>query len=142
MALVSITRLRLRAWRFFPMFLWYALGSARQAKKAEGSLAVRLLREQRNTFWTATSWTDEEAMKKFMLGEPHRTAMRKLLQWCDEAAVVHWSQGNGALPTWPEAYARMRKEGRRSKVNHPTPAHLAFEFPEPKGVSQGEARSK
>ena len=142
MALVSITRLRLRSWRFFPPFFWYALRSARQASKSEGNLEARVLREQRNTFWTATSWADEAAMKRFMLAEPHRTAMRKLMQWCDEAAVVHWNQENGEFPTWLQAYSRLRKEGRPSKVNHPTPAHLAFEFPEPKVRATGEARLK
>jgi hypothetical protein len=141
MALVSITRLRLRSWRFFPMFTWYALRSARQATKAEGNLAARVLREH-NTFWTATSWTDEQAMKRFMLAGRHRAAMRKLAHWCDEAAVVHWNQDNGSLPTWLEAYTRLRKEGRRSKVNHPTPAHMALDFPEPQVRATGEARLK
>lgn len=137
---MSITRLRLRAWRFLPMFLWYAMRSAWQARNAEGNLRTRVLRERQNTFWTATSWADEALMKKFMLADAHRKAMRKLAYWCDEAALVHWNQENGELPTWPEASARLRKEGRRSKVNHPTEAHLAFRFPDPEVRVTGEAR--
>jgi Domain of unknown function (DUF3291) len=142
MGLVSITRLRLRSWRFFPMFLSYALRSALQAKKAQGNLGTRLLREQRNTFWTATSWTDEAAMKRFMLAGAHGKAMRKLLHWCDEASVVHWQQANGELPSWLEAHARLQKEGRPSKVNHPTEAHFALKFPEPKVRVTGQATFK
>jgi hypothetical protein len=50
---------------------------------------------------------------------------------CDEAAVVHWTQDSPELPTWPEACQRLKKEGRRSKVNHPSAAHSAYEFPAP-----------
>ena len=139
--LVSITRLRLRAWRFLPMFAWYVFRSARQASRAEGNLAARLLRERRNTFWTATSWTSEGAMKKFMISGAHGKAMRKLAKWCDEAAVAHWNQDRSDLPTWLEAYTLLRKEGRRSKVNHPSGGHLACEFPEPQ-VGSGELRFK
>ena len=71
-------------------------------------------------------------MKKFMTSGSHRKAMRKLPAWCDEAAVVHWTQENAELPTWQEAYQRLKNEGRRSKVNHPSPRHQAYEFPEPK----------
>ena len=112
MALVSITRLRLRSWRFLAMFVWYVLRSSRQAARAEGNLAATLLRERRNTFWTSTIWTSEAAMKKFMTSGAHGKAMRKLIEWCDEAAVVHWVQDNAALPTWPEAYQRLKKDGR------------------------------
>lgn len=52
MPLVSITRLRVRSWRFLPGFFLYALRSAREAAKAEGNLAARLLRDQHHTFWT------------------------------------------------------------------------------------------
>ncbi len=92
MALVSITRLRLRSWRFLPVFAWYVLRSSRQAARAEGNLAAKLLRERRNTFWTSTMWSGETAMKKFMTSGAHGKAMRKLAEWCDEAAVVHWTQ--------------------------------------------------
>jgi Domain of unknown function (DUF3291) len=138
MPLVSITRLRLRSWRFLPMFAWYALRSARQASRAEGDLAAKLLRERGNAFWTATLWTSEAAMKKFMTSGVHGKAMRKLATWCDEAAVVHWTQESATLPTWPEAYQRLQQDGRRSKVNHPSTGHPALEFPPPQGNRTGE----
>ena len=89
MPLVSITRLRVRSWRFLPMFFFYALRSTRQASRSDGNLATRLLRDRRNTFWTATLWTSDVEMKRFMLAGVHGRAMRKLLHWCDEAALVH-----------------------------------------------------
>jgi hypothetical protein len=89
------------------------------------------LNDRKKTFWTATIWTTEAAMKKFMLAGAHRDAMPKLLNWCDEAALVHWTQEGSELPTWSEACRRLQSEDRRSKVNHPSAAHLAYEFPEP-----------
>ena len=142
MAVVSITRLRVHRWRFLPMFFFYALRSARQAAKANGNLATRLLREQRNTFWTATVWTDEAAMKAFMLGGVHRKAMPKLLNWCDEAALVHWTQESSELPGWSEAHIRLRDEGRRSKVNHPSANHTGHKFPEPVVKKSSDMRLK
>ena len=142
MALVSITRLRLRSWRFLPMFAWYALRSTRQAARAEGNLAAKLLRERRNTFWTSTIWTGEAALKRFMTSGAHGKAMRKLAEWCDEAAVVHWTQESAELPGWPEAYQRLRKDGRRSKVNHPSAAHSAYEIPPPQVNSRRELQPK
>src|SRR5260370_42675221 len=119
MALVSITRLRLRSWRFLPMFAWYVLRSARQAARAEGNLAAKLLRERRNTFWTSTTWSGEAAMKKFMTSGAHGKAMRKLAEWCDEAAVGHWAPESPEPPRRAEADQRLLKDGRRSKVHHP-----------------------
>lgn len=131
MPLVSITRLRVRALRFLPEFIWYSLRSARQASRAPGNLATQVLKERNQAFWTATAWTDESAMKSFMLAGPHRVAMRKLLEWCDEAALVHWLQDTKDLPDWQEAHRRVLAEGRRSKVNHPSPNQVAYQIPEP-----------
>ena len=72
---------------------------------------------------------DEASMREFMMARPHRRAMPKFLEWCDEAAVVHWLQESSELPDWQEAHRRMVAEGRRSKVRHPSPAHEAFEIP-------------
>lgn len=142
MSLVSITRLRVRSWRFMPMFLVYTLRSARQAARAEGNLGIKLLRDRRNTFWTSTLWTSEADMKRFMIAGAHGRAMRKLLHWCDEAALVHWTQETAALPSWPEAHAHLESEGRASKVNHPSPTHLAHKFPEPNVGRNSEAAFK
>jgi len=142
MPFVSITRLRVRSWRFLPVFFVYALRSSRQAARAEGNLAIKLLRDRRNTFWTATLWTSESAMKGFMIADAHGHAMRKLLHWCDEAAVAHWNQEAAALPSWPEAHTRLETEGRPSKVNHPSPTHLAHKFPAPRVIIASEAAFK
>ena len=65
------------------------------------------------------------------MGGMHRRAMPKLLDWCDEDATAHWLQESPELPDWQEAHRRIVKEGRRSKVRHPSAAHIAYEIPQP-----------
>ena len=124
------------------MFALFALKSAREAARADGNLATRLLRDRRNTFWTGTVWTSDATMKRFMLSGAHRKAMNKLPHWCDEAALVHWSQESTEPPTWQEACARLQREGRPSKVNHPSPTHIAHQFPDPRVRPVDELRLK
>jgi hypothetical protein len=132
MPFVSITRLRVRSFRYLPVFLIGAFRSARQAKNAPGNLAVSLLSDSNFTFWTRTLWSDERSMRAFMLVGAHRRIMPRLLQWCDEAAVAHWLQESPEAPSWQEAYRRLQQEGRASKVDHPSAAQLRFEIPPPK----------
>jgi len=126
MALAALTRLRLRSWRFVPLFLWHAARSASQAKRAEGCLAVRL-RQENGVYWTMTLWRDREAMRAYMISGAHMKAMPKLLHWCDEASVAEWEQDEGDLPRWSEARRKLLALGRVSKVNNPSPAHLRGE---------------
>jgi len=58
--------------------------------------------------------------------------MRKLLEWCDEAALVHWEQESDQEPAWEEAHRKLQAQGRRSKVNHPSPAHETFQIRPPR----------
>jgi hypothetical protein len=132
MAFLSVTRLRVRSLRFLPPFFYFAFTSARQARRARGNLGSDLLADSKRTFWTATAWEDEASMRAFMIAPPHRRAMPRLLDWCDEAAAVHWLQDGPDLPDWREAHRRMVAEGRPSKVRHPSPAQEAFEIPPPK----------
>ena len=140
MPVVSITRLRVRSWRYLPAFAFQTLRIARQAARADGSLRVKLLRNSGNTFWTGTTWSSEASMKAFMLAPPHGPTMRKLLDWCDEASLVHWTQEADALPSWQDAHQRLQRDGRPSKVRHPSRAHGAHAFPVP--TDFGELRLK
>ena len=142
MPVISITRLRVRSWSYLPAFFVQTLRIARQAAAAGGNLSVRLLRDRRNTFWTSTSWSSEGSMKDFMHAKPHGPTMRRLLDWCDEAALVHWTQAGSELPSWEEAHKRIQQEGRPSKVNHPSAAHMAHTFPVPTARRTGELRFK
>jgi hypothetical protein len=132
MPFISITRLRVHSLFYLPAFLWRTTGSLRQSQRSRGFLAGKVLREAKNVFWTATAWDDDAAMNAFRTSGAHGQAMPRLLDWCDEASVAHWIQPTAELPTWLEAHRRMVAEGRLSKVNHPSPAHLAKEIPAPR----------
>jgi hypothetical protein len=43
-------------------------------------------------------------------------------------------------PTWEEAHQRMRRDGRPSRVNHPSEAHRRFDIPALKVKRNGELR--
>jgi hypothetical protein len=130
--IVSITRLRVRSWRYLLPFIVYAFRTSRQAKSAPGNIAVSLLRDTHNTFWTRTVWTTGAALKAFMLSGPHRQVMPRLLEWCDEASVVRWEQETDLEPGWHEAHQRLQADGRRSKVNHPSSAQNNYQIRPPK----------
>ena len=131
MVFVSITRLRVRSWRFMPAFAAHTLRTNFQVKRAEGFAGGGLLPDRKLTFWTMTLWQDQAAMRAYITTGAHLKAMPKLLEWCDEASVVHWTQDEPNLPSWNEADHRMRAEGRVSKVRHPSAAHrdLAYDPP-------------
>ncbi len=124
MTRVSITRLRLRTrWYEIP-FIYYALRSSTQAKRADGCLGVHLRRIS-GAYWTMTLWRDSAALRTFMLSGAHKKAMPKLAKWCDEASLAHWEQQDISMPTWAEGEQRLASEGRVSAVSRPSPAHAA-----------------
>jgi hypothetical protein len=87
-------------------------------------------------------WVNEDAMRSFMLSGVHRRVMPRLLAWCDEASVVHWVQESPQLPSWDEAYQRMQRDGRPSKVKQPSAAHRAYKIPSPNVRPRQEIRFK
>ena len=140
MALISVTRLRLRSPRFLPAFAWHTFASARQVRRAPGFLGGWLAGEAGlGGSWTITAWRDEAAMRAFRSAGAHMKAMPKLLHWCDEASVLHWEQETAMLPEMPEARRRMVAEGRISKVLHPSPTHAAKRI-EPRGTLRAALR--
>jgi hypothetical protein len=91
----------------------------------------RLLVNKKNVFGTMTAWKDQAAMNAYRTGGAHREAMPKLLNWCNEAAVVHWIQESSEIPSWHAAQQHMAKEGKPSKVNHPSSAQVSNHISEP-----------
>jgi hypothetical protein len=124
MALVSVTRLRLRSNRYLLPFMFDAISSSWQAKRAPGHLRSTTRRTENTTFWTLSVWESEADMRSYIRSGPHRKAMPKLQQWCDEASVVHWEQDGTKLPRWEEAEQMMRDRGRFTPLTHPSSAHL------------------
>ncbi|MFM7427013.1 MAG: DUF3291 domain-containing protein [Elainella sp.] len=131
MKLISVTRLRLRSIRYVPAFIWIAWSSARQAKRATGNIGIQIVRDAHLTFWTLTAWESEAEMRAFMLTGAHHRAMPKLLNWCDEASVVHWYQDNADLPSLAEAHRRLLTEGRATKLRYPSASQRDHQIAEP-----------
>lgn len=123
MTLVSITRLRLRSIRYLFPFVLRAQASNRQATKTPGCRGVLTRKTRGLTFWTLSLWDDEKSMRAFLRGSPHREAMPKLAQWCDEASVGHWPQEAAHFPAWDAATRLMQEHGHLSRVLNPSKAH-------------------
>ena len=141
MRFISITRLRVRSIRFLPSFALHTLRSLGQVKKASGFQGGSLLADRGWTFWTMTAWDSQQSMRTYMTSGAHRIAMPRLLDWCDEASVVHWEQPEDNLPPWKEADRRMREGGRASKVRNPSPQHATLNYREPRVVTAGPIRA-
>jgi hypothetical protein len=126
LALVAITRLRLRGYRFLPLFMWHSLMSSHQAERSPGFLTGALSADPlRLVYWTLTMWKDAGAMRAFRGSGAHQRIMPWLADWCDEAAVVHWEQADDVLPPADEVLRRMASGGRVLRLNHPSPDHAA-----------------
>src|SRR5690348_18463547 len=76
MAIISVTRLRLRSVLFLPSFLWYTRRSVQQAQRTPGNLGVRIRRTKGLVFWTLAMWRDNQAIRAFVPASPHREAVR------------------------------------------------------------------
>lgn len=140
MAFVSITRLRIRRYRFMPGFAVHTLRSLHQVRRAEGLVGGAVLADARLAFWTMTVWSDQAAMRRYMMDGAHRKAMPHLLHWCDEASIVHWTADGPGIPSWTEAERRMRSDGRPSRVRHPSADHSDLRFAPPRQRAGGPIR--
>jgi heme-degrading monooxygenase HmoA len=137
MPFISLTRLRLRSLRFLPFFAFHALKTTSQVRHAPGFQTGALLPDRSFTFWTMTAWDSQEDMRRYMTSGSHKTVMPRLMHWCDEASVAHWTQPEPALPTWEEADLRMRASGRASKVRNPSPHHESLTYRAPRTTGAG-----
>ena len=110
-AQIMASRFRLRsAWRS-PQFLMYSIRILRQARSSQGILGVSLRAYPlRGTFWTLSAWTDEEALQAFARADPHRTIIRNIRAWAEEATFRFWTvpaDTLGSRELWADAGTRI-----------------------------------
>ena len=120
MPVISVTRLRLKSRWFLPTFVFYALRSSHQAQQAQGFICGWVGRDSEWAFWTTTVWHSTDALMAFRNSGAHRSAMPRLLHWCDEAAFVHWDQAGTQTPDAATAHDRLTRHGKLSKVAAPS----------------------
>jgi hypothetical protein len=130
--IVSATRLRVRSALLLLPFVLRTFQAQRQVVRAPGFVGGRLLLDAKRTFWTLTAWDSDKAMRDYRGSGAHKNAMPRLVDWCEEACVVHWTSESTEIPSWSEAVDRMRQQGRPSRVAHPSPHHEALRFPDPR----------
>lgn len=125
MPVVSVTRLRIRSWRFMPSFGLYTLRATRQAQRTPGFIGGWVGSSGHRAFWTVTVWRDEAAMRSYRDRAVHKAAMPRMLDWGDEAAMARYEQTGTESPNAAAALTDLASRGRTSKVRHPSEAHAA-----------------
>jgi hypothetical protein len=131
MAVIVVTRLRLRDPAFFDEFFASAVAVVEQATNSEGNLGADVLAEANNTYWTRTAWRERGVMDAFVGKEPHLSTMGRIDRWCDEATFVDWEQPGAGLPDWQDSYGRLVADGQPASLTHATDAHHTRDFPAP-----------
>ena len=131
MAVIVVTRLRLRDPALLDEFFTDAVAVLEQAQKAEGNLGVDALGDANNAWWTVSSWQDRRLMHAFVGNQPHRSIMGRLDHYCDEATFVDWEQDSPDLPDWPTTHRHLVADGTAAELTHPSDANQARAFPPP-----------
>ena len=125
MPIVSVTRIRIRSWRFMVPFTIYSMRSVHQARRSPGFLGGWVGATTNHGYWTVTVWRDEAAMKQFRDHDAHKTAMPRMLDWGDEGAMARYEQAGSDAPTAAAARDALASRGRLSKIRYPTADHAA-----------------
>jgi hypothetical protein len=126
---VSVTRLHVRNIRFLVPFAWWTLRSHRQTKGAAGFVGGALSIMRDGSFWTTTVWESAGHTRAFRNAEPHASAMRRIRNWCDEAAYARYMATARGLPSWEEAHRRLIDTPRFTRVDHPSEMQSAKHLP-------------
>jgi hypothetical protein len=130
-AVIVVTRLRLKDPGVLNDFFNGAAASLEQAQKSSGNLGADALAEAHDTWWTVTSWQDRGTMEAFVAAEPHHSVMARLNDWCDEAAFADWEQPDSALPDWQTSYRHLIADGTVAQLTQASPANQARDYPPP-----------
>ena len=131
MAVIVVTRLRLKEAGLLDEFFTNAVAAIEQAKKADGNLGVDALADAANVWWTVSAWQERRQMQTYVGSDPHRSITRLLDHFCDEATFVDWEQASAELPDWQKNWQHLTADGQVAELSQPSAAHQARDFPRP-----------
>jgi heme-degrading monooxygenase HmoA len=102
------TRLPLTSYRYIPGFLRDTSKIRRQLPAAAGLVGYALLAELgAKTFWTASVWEEEAALRAFAGAEPHRSITRRTPGRMGQSVFRTFEVAGRDLPlTWPGSKVR------------------------------------
>ena len=130
-AVIVVTRLRLRDPAVQDQFFTDAVAAIEQAQKAEGNLGADALADANNAWWSVSSWRARGPMQAFVNSEPHRSITTRLDHYCDEATFVDWEQDSPDLPDWQTSWRHLTVDGTAAKLTRPSDANEIRAFPRP-----------
>jgi heme-degrading monooxygenase HmoA len=106
--LVLLTYLPLRRFRTLPAFFRLTLAVQRQLAGTAGLVGYTLrARPFSRRFWTLSVWDSEDALKRFVVAQPHRDTMRRLGGKMGETYFTRWPlRGSDLPPSWEDAMRR------------------------------------
>ncbi len=131
MAVIVVTRLRLKDPALLDEFFVDAVAAIEQAQKSDGNLGADALADANNAWWSVSSWQGRDTMRAFVATEPHRTIMSRLDHYCDEATFVDWEQPGADLPDWQTSHQHLVADGQVAQLTSPSAANQTREFPSP-----------
>ena len=131
MAVIVVTRLRLKDPALLDEFFTDALAAIEQAQKSNGNLGVDALADADNAWWSVSAWGERRPMLSYVRSEPHQTIRSKIDHYCDEATFVDWEQDSPDLPDWPTNWRRLVADGLPAELTQPSAAHQTRAFPAP-----------
>jgi hypothetical protein len=131
MAVIVVTRLRLKDAALLDEFFTDAVAAIEQAQKSEGNLGADALADANNTWRSVSSWRARGPMRTFVNGEPHLSITARLDHYCDEATFVDWEQDSPDLPDWQTSWRHLTADGQVAELTHPSAANQTRDFPPP-----------
>ena len=131
MPVIVVTRLRLKDPALLDEFFTDAVAAIEQAQKSAGNLGADALADANNAWWSVSAWQGRGPMQAFVGGEPHRSILRRLDHYCDEATFVDWEQDSPDLPDWQTSWRHLTADGLAAELTAPSAANQTRAFPPP-----------
>jgi hypothetical protein len=136
-AVIVVTRLRLKDAALLDEFFTDAVAVLEQAQKSEGNLGVDALADANNAWWSVSSWRAGDPMQAFVNSEPHLSITARLDHYCDEATFVDWEQDRPDLPDWQTSWRHLTADGQVAELTQPSAANQTRDFPRPAEPAAG-----